>query len=196
MTRNRAILAATIAAAALLVAGCDSDTPTAPSPEPTATSESPDASPSPTASSVTVKPERPQEMDDDGPAGAEAAAQYFQELDSYIMKTGDTAEWEAMSHKSCETCADRLGQSREIAKNGDTFEGGDATVRVLHTYEQDAATGVWPLDLQIQTEPARITDSNDKEVASFEATDYEVRVEVAQADGQWVVIGVHDLAKE
>lgn len=196
MTRTRAILAATITAAALLVAGCDSDTPTTPSPEPTTTSTSPDASPSPTASSVAVKPERPAEMNDDGPAGAEAAAQYFQELDSYIMKTGDTAEWETMSHKSCKYCSSRLDQAREIADRGDTFTGGEVSVRILHTYEQDAATGIWPIDIRLSEEASTIKDTTGEVVFSSDATSGELRMEMARRGGQWVVIGVPDIPEK
>ncbi|MGF0115015.1 DUF6318 family protein [Promicromonospora sp. Marseille-Q5078] len=194
MTRTRAILAATsiAAAAALLAAGCDDAAPATPSPEPTATSASTDASasPSPSSTAVVVAPERPKEMDDDGPAGAEAAAVYFLELDDYIMKTNDTAEWEAMSGKACGFCDDRLDQARTIADRGDVFEGGSTTVKILHTYEQDAATGIWPIDVETSEKPWTITDSNGEEIASQAAVVAKSRVEVAQKSGDWVIVGV------
>jgi hypothetical protein len=195
MTRNRAILAATsIAAAALLVAGCDGDTPATPSAEPT-TSASADVSPSPSPSStaVVVAPERPDAMDDDGPAGAEAAAVYFLELDDYIMKTGDTAEWEAMSHKSCEYCADRLDQAKLIAERGDTFEGGEAQIRILNTYEQDAATGIWPIDVEITESRSTITDAEGTVVFEQPAQTSTARVETTRSNGVWVIVGVPDI---
>lgn len=192
MTRSRAILAATsiAAAAALLVAGCDDDPPATPTPEPTAASASPSASPSPSATAVVVAPERPKEMDDDGPAGAEAAAVYFLELDDYIMKTGDTAEWESMSGKACGFCDARLDQARTIAKRGDDFEGGETQARVLHTYEQDAATGIWPIDVETSEEPWTITDSDGEEIASEKAVVATSRVEMARKSDAWVVVGV------
>ena len=195
MTRSRAILAATsiAAAAALLVAGCDDDPPATPSPEPTAASESPSASPSPSATAVVVAPERPKEMDDDGPAGAEAAAVYFLELDDYIMKTGDTAEWEAMSHKSCEYCANRLEQAKLIAERGDTFDGGQARIRILHTYEQDATTGIWPIDVEIKESRSTITDAKGKVVFEQPAQTTTARVETTRGDGHWVIVGVPDI---
>ncbi|MFC7876740.1 DUF6318 family protein [Isoptericola sp. NPDC057391] len=195
MTRSRAILAATsiAAAAVLLVAGCDGDPPATPSPEPTATSASPESSPSPSSSAVVVAPERPKEMDDDGPAGAEAAAVYFLELDDYIMKTGDTAEWEAMSSKSCEHCEARLDQARQIAERGDVFSGGERTVSVLHTYEQDAATGIWPLDVRVNEKRSKITDSGGSILLSNEAQSKDRRVEIGRKDGRWVIIGVGDI---
>ncbi|MEN5072830.1 DUF6318 family protein [Isoptericola cucumis] len=190
MTRSRAILAATIAAAALLVAGCDSASPTTPSPEPTTIDPGTDAAPSASPSAVVVKPDRPAELDDDGPAGAEAAAVYFLELDDYIMKTGDTKGWEAMSGKACGFCDARLEQARTIAKRGDVFEGGNTEVRVLHTYEQDAATGIWPIDVETREQAWHITDADGKEIASQKAVVATSRVEVAQTSGEWVIVGV------
>ncbi|MFF2454350.1 DUF6318 family protein [Isoptericola sp. NPDC058082] len=195
MTRSRAILAATsiAAAAVLLVAGCDDDPPATPSAEPTATDVSPSASPSPSSSAVVVAPERPQEMDDDGPAGAEAAAVYFLELDDYIMKTGDTAEWEAMSHKSCEYCTNRLEQSKLIAERGDTFEGGEARIRILQTYEQDATTGIWPIDVEIKESRSTITDAKGSVVFEQNAQTSTARVETTRSEGHWVIVGVPDI---
>ncbi|MFE6968391.1 DUF6318 family protein [Isoptericola sp. NPDC057653] len=192
MTRTRAILAATsiAAAAVLLVAGCDGDEAAKPSPEPTATSAGPESSPSPSPTATVAAPERPQALDDDGPAGAEAAAVYFLELDDYIMKTGDTAEWEAMSQKSCEYCANRLDQANEIAERGDVFSGGEAEVRVTHTYAQDQATGLWPLDVTVSEAPTTITDSNGKQLFEQGATRSESRVEVSQKNGRWVIVNV------
>ncbi|MFE5291822.1 DUF6318 family protein [Isoptericola sp. NPDC056618] len=192
MTRSRAILAATsiAAAAALLVAGCDDDPPATPSPETTAASESPSASPSPSATAVVVAPERPKEMDDDGPAGAEAAAVYFLELDPYIMKTGDTAKYEEMSSKSCTHCSARIDQANEIAEQGDQWHGGDVKARVVHTYEQEATTEIWPMDVAVRISPVSVTDTSGSEVFSEAADTTESRVEMARRDGQWVVVEV------
>jgi len=200
MTRTRAILAATsiAAAAALLVAGCGDDAPATPSPEPTATSASPDASasPSPSSTSVAVAPERPKAMADDGPAGAEAAAVYFLELDDYIMKTGDTAEWEGMSHKSCEYCANRLDQAREIAERGDEFTGGERNVTILHTYEQDATTGIWPIDVRLREGRSSIKSAAGEALFTSDGKAGELRMEMAQRNGNWVVIGVADVPEQ
>lgn len=191
MTRSRAILAATsiAAAAALLVAGCDDDPPATPTPEPTAASASPSASPSPSATAVVVAPERPKEMDDDGPAGAEAAAVYFLELDPYIMKTGDTAEWEAMSQESCGFCDERAKQAATITREGYVYEGGEIRAQALHTYEQDAATGIWPIDVETRVQAWTVTD-DDNEVASQDAVNSTQRVEVARSSRSWVIVGV------
>lgn len=193
MTRSRAILAATSIAAALLIAGCDADPPPAtPSPEPTTASQSPSASPSPTATAVVVAPERPKEMDDDGPAGAEAAAVYFLELDTYIMATGDTTEYESMALETCGFCANRVEQAQEIDDGDLTWNGGRLSARVTHTYEQDSATGIWPVDLDATISPTRVTDPSGEEVFSDDLTNTSYQVRLTRQDGQWRIVGVGD----
>jgi hypothetical protein len=191
-----------VALVALLLAGCTGPAPAPTDPGTTAqatSSPSPSAaesSPAPSPTPVVVAPERPAAMDDDGYEGAQAAATYFQLLDTYMMKTGDTAEWEAMSHEECSTCANRLEQARAIAENGDVFEGGETTVRVLHTYEQDEPTGIWPLDVEVATERATITAPDGEVLLADEATTFRDRMEVARHGEQWVVVGIAPLDEE
>ncbi|NOV97137.1 DUF6318 family protein [Isoptericola halotolerans] len=187
-----------LALVALLLAGCTGPEPApdpgttaeaAPSPSATAAESSPTPSPTP----VVVAPERPAAMDDDGYEGAEAAAVYFQLLDTYMMKTGDTTEWEAMSHPECNTCANRLEQAQTIAANGDRFEGGETSVQVLHTYEQDEPTGGWPLDVEVTTQEVTITGPEGTDIAQFASTQGVVRMELIRHGGQWAILGVAPL---
>ncbi|WP_130416282.1 DUF6318 family protein [Xylanimonas ulmi] len=146
--------------------------------------------PSPTPSRVVVKPERPAAMDDDGPAGAEAAAVYFVKLDSYTQATGDTAEWEAMSHEVCGFCAGRLAQAQRIAERGDAFVGGELCAEVRHTYRMDLPTGIWPIDLDIAESPTRIIRPDGTVAFETGESRYVKRVEVARRHGAWVVFTV------
>ncbi|QAY64225.1 hypothetical protein ET495_14510 [Xylanimonas allomyrinae] len=171
----------------------DGDTSAA-SPAPAASSPAP--TPSPTASRVVIKPARPAAMDDDGPAGAEAAARYFLELDSYMQATGDTTEWEAMSHQSCEFCAKRRDQARKIAERGDSFDGGHTAATILHTYQQDAPTGIWPIDVQTEEGSSRIMTSTGDVLWEQSAVRSQFRVEVARRDDAWVIVGVADKPKD
>ena len=163
---------------------------------PPATPESPPASASPAATAspsrapkaVVVAPVRPAEMDDDGPAGAEAAAVYFAELDSYMQATGDTAEWESISHSTCEFCADRLNQARALRAQDCQWTGGDVRVEIRHTYAQDAPTGIWPIDAMLTQAPATVTDRDGHIVAEIPAASGLRRIEVAQQDGHWVFV--------
>lgn len=112
------------------------------------------------------------------------------------MKTNDTAVYESMSHKACGTCEARLDQARTIAQNGDTFMGGEKTVRVVHAYLQDEPTGIWPLDVEVTTDDVWITDDQGTEVAAFDRVTYVSHYELALSNGSWVVVGISDLESD
>ncbi|MCA5892351.1 DUF6318 family protein [Isoptericola sp. NEAU-Y5] len=192
----RATLAATAVglAAVLLLAGCGPDGPEPPpaasestTPGPSL-SASPSVSPSPT--STVAPPERPVEMDDDGPAGAEAAAVYFLRLDDYIMKTGDTAQWEAMSHKECDYCVERLEQAQEIADHSYAWTNELTEVRVQESYVQDSATGLQRVDVAVSQGAVTVTDGSGDEVFQQDAIELVMGVELALADEDWVIVGI------
>ncbi|HEV6951953.1 MAG TPA: DUF6318 family protein, partial [Promicromonospora sp.] len=77
--------------------------------------------------SVPTKPTRPEAMDRDDAEGAAAAAVYFIELYPYVMATGDTAEFEAMSHRACGFCSGVLNDLARVQDNAQRYEGGAAT---------------------------------------------------------------------
>ena len=131
-------------------------------------------------------------MDVDGPAGAEAAAVYFIQLDSYMQATGDTAEFEAMSHSACEFCSERLEQARQIAGLGATFVGGEMAVEILHTYAQDPVTGVWPIDVRVREEPTTVTLPDGEVIFEQERGSFTGTIGLGQRDGDWVVVGLGD----
>ncbi len=111
------------------------------------------------------------------------------------MTTGDTSGYEAMSLKSCKFCANRLEQAREIAAEKLTWTGGDVAADVTHTYEQDAATGIWPIDVDATISAVSVTDPSGDEVFADPRTRTKYRVEIAKADGNWQVVGIADQPK-
>ncbi|WP_166844766.1 DUF6318 family protein [Isoptericola sp. BMS4] len=177
------------------LAGCTGDEPDDPATTTSGADTETSASPSPTAepSPDVTKPERPAAMDEHDADGAAAAAVYFMELYPYIMKTGDTAEFEKMSHKSCGYCDEALEQAGQIAERGDKYIGGDITANVVKTYRQDAATGILPLDVEVAEKASSIEDSEGNVLFESEAATSLDRVEIAWSDdGKWVVLGVPD----
>lgn len=168
-------------------AGCQSGAPEPHAASPSVSVIQPTAEPSPRPSRVVVAPERPATMGDDGAAGAAATAKYFIELDSYMQATGDTAEWETLSHPACEYCSTRLAQARTIVANDDAYDGGHANVEVLQIYEQDPATGVWPVDVRVHEGATTITRSDGGVAFSHDEYVYTATVGVGRRDGEWVV---------
>lgn len=186
-TRTRLTAGATTLAVTLILSACAADGEPAAQPSSAAPSPSPTASPSPSIPTV-PKPERPATMDDDGQAGAEAAALYFLSLEPYMQSSGDTSDWESMSHSVCEFCANRLEQAKEIAANGDTFTGGHALAEITETYAQDPPTGIWPIDVIVHQDATRIARPSGEVVFTQEANTFSARIEVALRDGEWVVV--------
>jgi hypothetical protein len=145
------------------------------------------ASPSP---SVPTKPERPDAMERDDAKGAAAAAEYFIELYPYVMATGDTKEFEAMSHRACGFCDDALEQAKRIKERNYMYSGGDSKLSVTETYVRDEVTGIFPLDVEISQKSSLISDREGKEVHASNAKDSKSRIEMGIRDGQWVVVTV------
>jgi hypothetical protein len=122
--------------------------------------------------------------------GAAAAAEYFLSLRAYIMKTGDTAEWEAMSHASCGYCQSGLDQAKQRTERNDRFDGGEIEATVVQIYDRDAVTGIWPLDLDVTEAPIVATNESGADVFTSDGSSYRTRVEMGLVDSHWVVVEV------
>jgi hypothetical protein len=189
------VLGSTVLLAGAL-AGCTGGEPDDPATaSPTA---SPEGSPSPTTepSPDVTKPERPAAMDNDDADGAAAAAVYFMEQWEYIMKSGDTAEWEAMSGNRCGTCETALQDAQVIADEGYGYEGGEKSVRVIEQYAKDVPTGIWPVDVETTTTPIEITDDDGEVVAEFDHEVSESRIEVGMGDEDWIIVAIAPIPHE
>ena len=111
-----------VAVVGMVLSGCTSEpgpepsapeTTSAPTVEPTAT-----PTPTETASPETVKPERPEAMDEVSVEGAEAVARYFLELYPYVYATGDLSDWDAMSDPECQFCESVRQNAGELHDGG------------------------------------------------------------------------------
>lgn len=155
--------------------------------------ESPIASPSPSpspAASAPVKPERPAAMERDDAEGAAAAAKYFIELYPYVMATGDTEEFEAMSHRACGFCEQTLDDASRISELGRTYRGGDIAITILGRYERDPVTGIYPLDVEVTQEASETLNTDGSVVASAEPQKTEHRLEIGRRRGSWLIVAV------
>ncbi|WP_426308823.1 DUF6318 family protein [Cellulosimicrobium sp. E-16] len=157
---------------------------------------SPSESPEPTPTeSGPVKPERPAAMERDDAEGAAAAAEYFLELYPYVMATGDTAEWESMSHAECGYCSGSLENAKWLLETRSVFTGGATTTEVLHVYSRDEATGIFPVDLRSTQESILVVDEAGETVEQVDNDVLDVRVEVGRSAGAWVIVEVVPLSE-
>jgi hypothetical protein len=184
-------MAGLVVAVGLALSGCTGSTPdpdvsAVPTGDPTP-AVSASASPTP---SVPAKPERPDAMKRDDAEGAAAAAEYFIELYPYVMATGDTEEFEAMSHRACGFCEQALKDADRIQDREQSFHGGETAVKVLDQYLQDHLTGIYPLDVEVEQEASETVDADGSIFSSAEAQVSEHRVEVGRKNDRWVVVAI------
>ena len=192
---RRRVISALVVAGALTVGGCAGGGPEpGPSPRPTAeptVHAAPAPIPSPTAStSVVAKPERPMAMARTDEVGAAAAARYFLSLYPYILQSGDFAEWDAMSFETCDFCAGIRKAASEIAKNGDSFVGGEITVTNLHVLPIDEELRGYPIDLSIVQEPSTRSNSEGVVIEKGAAEDRPIRIDALYSSNRWVIVAV------
>jgi hypothetical protein len=197
--RRRVVAAGVVVAVGLLTAACTADEPADPATETSAgsTEESPEPEQPPAeepeqSPSGPAKPERPAVMAEESAEGAAAAAEYFIEQYAYVMITGDTAEWEAMSHEMCGWCSTNIEQAQTIAERGDSYqsEGIQATIADPNYYVRDEATGIFPLDVEMEEAETVITDKGGRELYSAPKSVQTNRVEVGRQGGDWVIVEI------
>lgn len=180
--------------AGCLVAGCTGGGDPAPSP-PVETSAEPSVTEVPEPGPTTTgppKPERPAAMERDDAEGAAAAAEYFLSLYGYVLATGDTTEWDFLSHAECGFCADTSDQASWLRENGGKHSGGEMSLKIENAgkYARDAATGIWPLDGVATQSAFSVTDASGEEIASGPATFRPVRAEVGRNESEWVIVEI------
>ncbi|RPF19504.1 hypothetical protein EDD34_0053 [Myceligenerans xiligouense] len=107
-----------------------------------------------------------------------------------MMATGDTEEFEAMSHEACGFCDGVITDAATIQKEGQTFTGSITHATVRETYKRDGLTGVWPLDVDVRQNEAQVVDSDGHVAATTQAHEGLVRVEMGIEADQWVVVGI------
>jgi hypothetical protein len=184
-------MAGLVVAVGLALSGCTGSTPdpdvsAVPTGDPTP-AVSASASPTP---SVPAKPERPDAMKRDDAEGAAAAAEYFVSLYAYMKATGDTEEWDAMSHRACGFCKTATDHANKIAADGEGYTGGELSMEVTQVYLRDELTGIYPLDVRLVQAPFEIRDRAGKVLESSDGEVLTRRVEMGRKGGEWVVVTV------
>ena len=141
--RVAVVLATVNAALLVLVGGCTAGPPV---PEQTFAEYTPTSTPTPTVAAVpdvpVDPPVRPAEMERSDQAGAEAAAAYFLELFSYVMRTGDLQEWDHISAQDCRYCAATRERVAATYQAGGRFVGGELTLTEVEWLTYTEAIGV------------------------------------------------------
>ena len=189
----RRMVGAVLVGCALVLGGCGGASP-APEPLPSATAEPsapepPTPAPTPSASAV-ARPERPADMDRTDEVGAAAAAEYFLSLYSYVMQTGDLAEWDAMSWESCNFCSGIRDLAVEIAAKQENYQGGAIEAIDVFVFPRDEALDVYPVDVTYVQDPDARTDKEGALVNSTSGDAGKFGVDARRVVDQWKILAV------
>jgi hypothetical protein len=186
-----------VVAVGWLAAGCTGGGGPGPSPsveEPVVPAPSETPKPTPTETGP-VKPERPAAMERDDAEGAAAAAEYFLELYPYVMATGDTVEWDAMTWaETCGFCTGVRDTALEIRSAGDFYSGSDTTVDSAEAGEVDTLTGGRAVIVDVVQGPHIRTASDGEVITEGGEVAARLHVDVLFTQGQWYIVGASEMS--
>ncbi|MET3720811.1 DUF6318 family protein [Arthrobacter sp. UYEF21] len=201
--RLRLVLAATVAAAALALSGCNTggepggtvtESPSAtqtatagPTPTPTEAPAYVPASASGRAQNVPV-PVLPDVAKTETKEGLEAFARYWFELLTYGYETGDTNQISAITSTDCTMCERAKEVQRGWHSEGRWLEGGRVRVPAVSTTFRVAADGNYQVAVQVSQEAMSYYDA-DGSLDSTEpkTTDSGSLMLVVFKNGSWFV---------
>lgn len=142
-----------------------------------------------------VKPTRPAELD--GPPSLDAAkviAPYFLQLVPYGDNTGDTAEFEALSHPDCVFCRGVLDEVAELKASESHVAGGGLSISDVSALAVDPASW-FTVDLVLHEDASRRLSKFDTLIEESPGGGvYDVELIVVFDEGRWLVRELsHDL---
>ena len=175
-------------------AGPTTDDALDPSPTVSTPAVTPTVTPAPTRTpspQVTGAPKRPAGMNANTAEGARKTALYFIQLYPYMMRTGDTEEWDRLSvKKQCDFCSETRADAVKIKKQHQIFSGGSITGKVVTTYDRDALYDAYPLDIRVVEQPS-ITKDRAGKVVKKEGRDGSILAfEVMRVKNGWKILEV------
>lgn len=184
---SRSAAAVVVATCTAVLAGCTPQPP--PPPTGSTPAASPDAEPEATPTPETVTPpERPADMNRTDEAGAVAAATYFMELYSYVMRSGDVAEWDAISGQTCTFCENTRTDSLAVRTDGGRLTGGDLTIHSAEVATADPAIGAFDVAVRYSFSAGQEITSAGSVVRELEAVTGTALLDVASSQRGWTLI--------
>ena len=130
------------------------------------------------------------DIDDDGQAGAEAAAVYFVELYSYVHATGDFETWDEITTEDCNFCA---GVRERL---GDHYDEGGYTVAAPPDFEsvmahvQQSDGGDFSVEVVFVSPEVTWVGADGEIVEDFTEVRTRIWVLLEHREDSWLVGGV------
>ncbi|MDQ0679876.1 hypothetical protein QFZ30_003258 [Arthrobacter pascens] len=157
--RVRTFLVAVVAAAALMLAGCNSGgTPSGPDTTSPSATESATPSPTPTPTPATetsralnlIAPKLPEDASSNTKDGLQSFSRYYVELLEYAYSTGEVSKLEGISSPTCSTCSGPIGDIENAYSDGGWVVGGDLEATAVTTSFLPSSTGSFFVNLSIK----------------------------------------------
>jgi len=129
--------------------------------------------------------------------GARKTALYFLELFPYMMRSGDTKEWDRLSvAKECKFCSSNRADAIAARKEHRSYSGGRISARVITTYDRDTLYDGYPIDVKVIQQAYVFRDRGGKTVSSKPKTSGILSVEVIRSGKGWKILGVTSKASD
>lgn len=182
-----------LVAAAVLAAGCTAEEAPEPGPiessTPDAVVTTPEPSAEPTEEPV-VAPVRPPEMDRLDEVGAVAAARYFIELEEYVFRTGDLAQWSQISLQDCGFCQGVREQAERVYGGGGRHTGSVVTTGDARLVGHDEALNGYAVEVEYSAGPGYELDATGAVVAELPVERGYMVLDVLPVEGAWALLSV------
>lgn len=130
------------------------------------------------------------DFDDDGQAGAEAAAVYFVELYSYLYATGDFEAWDELTTDECNFCAGVRERVRSLYHEGGHGVTYEPSVESVAGQIWDSSPGDFSVAVVLPSPALEIVDASGAITDAYEEVLTRVWVLVERRAGHWFVVGV------
>ena len=174
-----------------LLAGCGPGDP-----EPTGSGSLTAGSPTPTAVETTPTelvtavplPVMPPEMANNDAAGAEAAVRYFVELSDYVLASGDSSQWTAVTDDDCVFCQSIARQATDLVEAGLVRSGGRLNVTDVLSVEERSEQGLFLVTVQVMQDRYEYLNSAGDVIEESPAQANPVQFAVQFADGTWLLL--------
>ena len=133
-------------------------------------------------------PVRPENMDEDSPAGAVATAEYFVQLYIYAYATGDLEQWRSMIRPDCLFCNSVVGNVKDLHNKGGWVDPWENTVTQTQYVEPGPGSEYSRVDI-VLNQPKTLTYDGTGAAPKVGAAQDNIALLFAMKyeDGRWII---------
>lgn len=133
----------------------------------------------------TGPPDRPAVMAQEDEMGAVVAAAYFLALESYVLHTGDVAEWDRISAPDCAWCAEIRAGATALYSQGGRAVGGDVALGPMTLVSHDADLDRYAFEVPVKAAETVYLDAAGEVIMSSPAAEGSLVVHVVGSPEGW-----------